>query len=194
MQSVRLDAGATPAMQPWYRQLWPWLLMLGPAIVIVAGVITTVIAVARPDAVVVDDYYKRGKAINQDLRRDRAATALKLSVDASYDATAGVLAGTVRSYGRPYAAPLRILLAHATQPEKDLVREARPDAAGRFAVQLGHLDRARWQVVVEGGEREWRLTSGWHWPRTARIAIDADVPADSRADAPAEPQAARAAP
>ena len=171
MHCAQIQAGA-PA--PWYRHLWPWLLMLGPAIVIVAGVITTVIAVSRPDAVVVDDYYKRGKAINQDLRRDRAATSLRLSVDATYDAGKGVLSGRMRSWGRPFAAPIRIHLAHATQPEKDLVRAVKPDADGRFAVAVGHLDRARWEVVVEGGEREWRLASSWRWPQTNRVAIEAD--------------------
>ncbi len=27
--------------QPWYREPWPWILMAGPVIVIIAGVITT---------------------------------------------------------------------------------------------------------------------------------------------------------
>ena len=26
--------------KPWYREPWPWLLMLGPAVVVVAGFIT----------------------------------------------------------------------------------------------------------------------------------------------------------
>ena len=67
---------------PWWRQRWPWLLMAGPAIVIVAGVYTGYLAFTRQDALVVGDYYKQGKAINQDLRRDRAATALGLALHA----------------------------------------------------------------------------------------------------------------
>lgn len=172
--AAHLPGGDVPA-PPWYAQRWPWLLMLGPGLVIVAGAITTWLAISRPDAMVVDDYYKRGKAINQDLRRDRAATALKMSVAASYDASNGVLRGAVSSYGRPFVAPIRLQLAHATLPDKDLVREASPDAAGRFAVTVGQLDRARWQVTVEGQEREWRLVTAWHWPQTSSLRIDADV-------------------
>lgn len=184
MQTAQLHPNAPLAPPPWYKQLWPWLLMLGPAIVIVAGVITTVIAVSRPDAVVVDDYYKRGKAINQDLRRDRAATVLKLAIDANYDAARGVLTGHMASHGRPFAAPVRIHLAHATQPEKDLVRAVKPDADGRFTVAVGHLDRARWEVVVEGEERDWRLAASWRWPQTDRIAIEADADVKQPAAAP----------
>ena len=77
---------------PWWKQRWPWLLMAGPAIVIVAGIYTGYLAFTRQDALVVGDYYKRGKAINQDLRRDRVASSLGLSMSIGYDATQGMLA------------------------------------------------------------------------------------------------------
>ena len=57
------------AVTPWYRQRWPWLLMLGPAIVVVAGISTAVIALETDDGLVADDYYKRGLGINQTLER-----------------------------------------------------------------------------------------------------------------------------
>jgi hypothetical protein len=38
-----------------------------------AASIYTCLAMATPDALVVGDYYKQGKAINQDLRRDIVA-------------------------------------------------------------------------------------------------------------------------
>jgi hypothetical protein len=37
---------------PWYRHRWPWLLMSGPAIVVVAGIATMVIAVRTADPMV----------------------------------------------------------------------------------------------------------------------------------------------
>lgn len=37
---------------PWYRHRWPWLLMSGPALVVVAGIATTVIAVRTADPMV----------------------------------------------------------------------------------------------------------------------------------------------
>ena len=60
-------------MRPWYRERWPWILMSGPATVLVAGAATMWIAFASADGVVAGDYYKRGLAINQDLQREQRA-------------------------------------------------------------------------------------------------------------------------
>jgi len=169
---------ATPSLRrspPWYAQRWPWLLMLGPILVIVAGSFTAWLAYTRQDAMVVDDYYKRGKAINQDLRRDRVASAMLLSFDARYDPAAGVLRGQITSFGKPLTAPFHLGLAHSTLPEKDLAIEVVPDAAGQFKVALPLLERARWQVTVEGGQRDWRLASAWQWPAQQSVRIDADA-------------------
>jgi hypothetical protein len=37
---------------PWYRHRWPWLIMSGPAIVVVAGIATMVIAIRTADPMV----------------------------------------------------------------------------------------------------------------------------------------------
>lgn len=163
-----------PRPAPWYRHRWPWLLMLGPALVIVGGVNLGWLAYSRQDAMVVDDYYKQGKAINQDLRRDRAATAMRLALDARYDPKGETLSGALTSFGAPLGKPFRIHLAHATQPDKDRKVDVVPDGEGRFQVALPMLERARWQVVVEGGQRDWRLATAWHWPQQQELAIKAD--------------------
>jgi hypothetical protein len=159
---------------PWYTQRWPWLLMLGPVLVIVAGSVTAWLAYTRQDAMVVDDYYKKGKAINQDLRRDRVASAMLLSFAARYDAAAGMLKGEMTSFGKPLSTPFKIRLAHSTLPEKDLALDALPDARGHFEVALPMLERARWQVAVEGNTHDWRLASEWRWPAQQWVKIDAD--------------------
>ena len=163
-----------PAVAPWYRHRWPWFIMLGPVAVMLATAVTVLLALRQPDAVVVDDYYKRGKAINQDLRRDRAATALKLAFTARYDAGGGVLLGRLESFGRPMRAPFRILLAHPTLPRKDLVLVARPDARGVAVVRLPALEMTHWRVAVEDEGRAWRLARGWSPASMDRLEIVAD--------------------
>ena len=164
--------------KPWYRHRWPWLLMLGPALVIVAGAITTWLAYTRQDAMVVDDYYKKGKAINQDLRRDRVAGAMGFTFKANYNAESRVLEGAIAERGGPHRSPFRIQLAHSTQPEKDLVLSVVPDVEGRFSAPLPALEQARWQLVVEGARRDWRLAATWQWPSQPGVSIVADrVPA-----------------
>jgi hypothetical protein len=155
---------------PWYTHRWPWLLMLGPATVLVGGGYVAWLAAGHPDALVVDDYYKQGKAINQDLRRDRAATALGLSLRAEYDPRAGTLGGRLAGQ----SAPFTIYLAHPTLPQRDLRLFVKPAPDGSFSVALPGLERTHWQVVVEGALRDWRLAKGWDGVRTLEIVADAE--------------------
>ncbi len=172
---------------PWYAQRWPWLLMLGPALVLVGGAWLGYLAVVHEDAMVVDDYYKQGKAINQDLRRDRVASAMRLSFDARYDPARGILEGGIDSGGAGLDKPFRIHLAHATIPAKDTMLEVRPDAQGRYRVALPLFEGGRWRVVVEGQGRDWRLAGAWDWPKRQSIALAADplpAPATETSAAP----------
>ncbi|MFC4933389.1 FixH family protein [Massilia sp. GCM10023247] len=165
-----------PPVQPWYRHRWPWFIMLGPAAVMLATAVTVGLALRQPDAVVVDDYYKQGKAINQDLRRDRVATGMRMAFHGRYDAATGVLAGRLQSFGRPMRMPFRIMLAHPTQPAKDLVLEAQPGADGSVALAVPGLEMTHWQVVIEGAGREWRLARGWSPASATGLEIVADAP------------------
>jgi len=165
-----------PATKPWYKHRWPWFIMLGPAAVMIATAITVWLAVQQPDAMVVDDYYKQGKAINQDLRRDRVASAMQLALDARFDAQLGNLSGRLSSFGRPMLAPFRIHLAHPTQPHKDLALDALPDDYGNFSVQVAGLEPTHWQVLVEGEGREWRLARSWSPGKQPALQIVADTP------------------
>jgi hypothetical protein len=153
---------------PWWKQRWPWLLMLGPASVMVATSYTAWLAIKTPDAVVVGDYYTQGKAINQDLRRDRVAAQLGLSMTLGYDVASGVMTGRIN---RQDTGPLMLHLSHATQPEKDIKLMLVPDADGHFSTRLPMLERSRWVVLVEGQKREWRLAGAWVWPANRGITL-----------------------
>ena len=148
---------------PWYKHRWPWLLMAGPVAVLIAGFITMWISFSGADALVVDDYYKQGKAINQDLRRDRVAAKLGLSLSIRYDAASGALIGQL--HGASSAEPLSLQLVHPTVPEKDIRLIATPDRSGVFSIALPLLERAHWQVQIEDAARSWRLHGEWAWPQ-----------------------------
>jgi hypothetical protein len=59
---------------PWWRHGYVWLVISGPAVVVVAAVVTGWIALRSPDPVVAADYYRRGVEINQTLAGQRAMT------------------------------------------------------------------------------------------------------------------------
>jgi hypothetical protein len=46
--------------RPWFRQLWPWLLIIPPAGAVIGGMITLYLAVTRPDILVRKDCVRDG--------------------------------------------------------------------------------------------------------------------------------------
>ncbi|SEQ30066.1 FixH family protein [Giesbergeria anulus] len=52
---------------PWWKFGYVWLILAGPAIVIVAGFYTLWLAIKTPDPVVSNDYYRQGIEINKTL-------------------------------------------------------------------------------------------------------------------------------
>jgi uncharacterized protein len=52
---------------PWWRYGHVWLIISGPAIVVVAALATAWIAVRSADPVIDDDYYRHGLEINKTL-------------------------------------------------------------------------------------------------------------------------------
>jgi hypothetical protein len=62
-----------PPGAAWWRHGHVWLIIAGPAAVVVAGVITLVIAARGADPIVAADYYRRGMEINKVLAaRDKS--------------------------------------------------------------------------------------------------------------------------
>jgi len=59
--------------KPWYRYGHVWLVISGPAVVVVAGIATAVIALRGADPVVEADYYRRGLEINKALAASERA-------------------------------------------------------------------------------------------------------------------------
>lgn len=45
--------------QPWYKQFWPWFLIILPATVVVACITTFVLFVENDVDLVAEDYYKK---------------------------------------------------------------------------------------------------------------------------------------
>ena len=67
---------APQAPAPWWKHGYVWMLIAGPAAVVVAGFATLWIALAHPETLVDEDYYRRGVEINKTLDAARRAKAL----------------------------------------------------------------------------------------------------------------------
>ena len=144
---------------PWYREPWPWLLMAGPATVVVAGVYTAVLAFSSTDGLVADDYYKQGLAINRTLQREQRATALDLAASLSFNPDSGRL--RVVLTGTQLPATLVLRLTHPTRVGQDLrIELARSGAGNLYEAQSPMPQGANhWNAVLE--TPEWRLAGVW---------------------------------
>ena len=58
--------------EPWWRHGHVWLLIAGPAAVVVASLATAWLAVNGQDPVVAEDYYRRGLEMNKTLAAEKA--------------------------------------------------------------------------------------------------------------------------
>ena len=63
------------APAPWWKFGYVWLVIAGPAVVVVAGFFTLYLALRFPDPVVTDDSYRKGMEINQSQGASAASLA-----------------------------------------------------------------------------------------------------------------------
>lgn len=158
---------------PWYRQRWPWLLMAGPAIVVVAGFVTLWLAVRSDDGLVADDYYKRGLLINRQLEKaDRGA---KVGAVASVRPE-GLVEIHLTGVGTDEAPPsVRARFSHPTRAGLDRVVVLNRTPDGAYVGTMEPLVAGRWIVSVE--------TDAWRLPAVEAATPLADVRLGTEASA-----------
>lgn len=161
----------TPPANPWYREPWPWFLMAGPAVVIVAALATAWIAISSNDGLVTEDYYKKGLAVNQTLARNELATRLGLEVRARFTAE-GVDLGLKSIGGADFVQPKSLILSlsHPTRAGLDQT-VTMPLENGRYAAQLRLPTAGHWLVIVEDEARTWRLMGNVMLPAAGEVVI-----------------------
>lgn len=157
--------------QPWYREPWPWLLMILPLTAVVAGFITAWYAVVSSDGLVADDYYKEGMTINQTLHRDAAAAAMNLGATLRTSADAHTLHVTLTGKLAPLPNTLRLSVLHPTQPGRDHILVLHATGADVYRGLMPHLGNGRWRLILETPQGGWRLTGVWRQPNTKTLTL-----------------------
>jgi len=153
---------------PWYRQRWPWLVMLPPAVAVVGCIITITLAVRSADGIVAADYYKRGLAINEQLARSERAAQLGLRAEVS---VRGINTGDEIRVSLqadkplPRDATLKLRLVHPGRDGADreaLLAPLASHAEARRIVYAGNWQEAQpvtaqvgWRLVLETSD--WRI-------------------------------------
>lgn len=146
--------------RPWYKERWPWFLMAGPGVVIVAGFVTLWLAVVSNDGLVSDDYYKQGLAVNQSLQRDHQAGNLGLQGDVMRSGSnLRLLLRADSDAGLPSEIVLK--LAHPTRAGQDQLIKMSMEGPGFYSGTLAADVSGRWLVSIEDPAAKWRLQGEW---------------------------------
>lgn len=177
---------------PWYRQLWPWLLIAIPGVSVLLGILMITLASIGHDALVVDDWYKEGKAINRRIERDGVAVRRGLEARFARAPDGLVLELGARDGAFVPPAALDVRWVHVTRAERDGGATFRHAGGGRYVAPDARLPGdGRWRLHVEpapadgAGAGDWRLVS-----ETLRLAPDS-APAFGAAATPATDAAGR---
>lgn len=154
-----MNSLAASVPTPWYREPWPWILMAGPVAAVVAGAITVWIAVTHEDALVADDYYKQGLAINRTLDRQTAAATLGVEGHVMF----GADGSRVRVFLKGEAVPARLTLhfAHATRAGLDQKIVLDRSEGGWYEAPIVPMRDGKWKVLLEDPAAAWRVSGIW---------------------------------
>ena len=159
--------------EPWYRQGWPWFLIAFPAAAVGAGIATLVVAIQTSDGMVVDDYYKEGRAIVQTIGRVEHARELGLRAGIKVRSES-IHIELSASDAASLPARIRLMVAHPTRGglDQELLVTG---SAGVYETSLGPLGTGRGLVVLEDEARSWRMDGAAFLPAEMEITIDPNV-------------------
>jgi uncharacterized protein len=163
-----MTIAANQNSKPWYREPWPWFLMSGPIIVIIAALVSAWIAIRSSDGLVTEDYYKQGLVAGETLTRSKRAVELGISAGMRLTDDQVQIRLTSRQGERPAA--LNIMLSHPTRAGIDQKSVLKPSGE----VYVGKLNlpaSGHWLVLVEDEAKTWRVMGSVMLPAAGEVVI-----------------------
>lgn len=145
----------------WYREPYVWLIILFPLLSVIMGFTMLTLAIKSDDGMVVDDYYKRGMAINEILARDQAARDYGLDAVLDWHSLAGQLQLSLHGNDSfDYPDTIHVDFFHATRSGYDQEVYLRRVSDNHYVGTLPELRLGRWNVEIEADD--WRIIKS-HW-------------------------------
>jgi len=140
---------------PWYRQGWPWFLIALPASAVVSGFAILYLAIHSPHALVVDDYYKEGLAINRQIGRQTTAHTLGLTAALRSD---GKQLSLDLSATKPVSdESVNLKFIHVVRAELDREVIMHRHADGRYYAALPPLPNGIWNLHLGSMDHRWEI-------------------------------------
>ena len=140
---------------PWYKQFWPGFLIALPGSVVIASIITIIIAVKSADSVVTDEYYKEGLGINRNL--DRQEQAEKINARASLQFNQGQLRLQLSTDSNS-TEKLLLRFVHPTLADLDQQVMLAMVSKGVYQASIKPLRKGPWNVILLSVSADWEVS------------------------------------
>lgn len=138
-QSEFMSDATEEIVKPWYRQFWFWFVFSPLIYIIIMCSVTVTIALKGADDVIIDNYYKEGRMINQALEQDKHAQALGLSGDLRFDRASGEVLlsiANVPTDATLMPEQLLLMMGHPVKAAKDQLITLTAIAPGKYRGEL----------------------------------------------------------
>lgn len=157
--------------KPWYRHLFVWLIISFPAFSVIGGLSLLVFSLNMDLGLVSDDYYKRGKAINAALDKDRQASTMGYHGVISYSQDGPSITATLTSTtGADLPEILSIDIMHATRGGMDNHLQLISRSPGLYHAPLGSpLPAGPWEIRLS--TNEWRIHGRMQIPQSTKTSL-----------------------
>ncbi|AYO09337.1 FixH family protein [Vibrio campbellii] len=149
-------------VKPWYKQFWPWFLIILPLTVVVWTIVTVVVFANNSVSLVAEDYYKKGKGINIDISKMNVARDLGLNATVSSDDNTVVI--SFNKGELPHFPALTATFTHRTLPDRDFTKLLTADAKGNYRLTPEDSIQGPWFVELEPHNKEWMIQGRVEFP------------------------------
>lgn len=142
------DDAVDESQKPWYRQFWFWFVFSPLIYIMIMCSVTVTIALKGADDVIIDNYYKEGRMINQTLEQDKQAQALGLTGNLRFDRTSGEVALTIPNPPADMPAQMLLLMGHPVKAAKDQLITMKAIAPGQYRGELVTEPEYSWYLTL----------------------------------------------
>ena len=154
---------------PWYKQVWPWVLILIPFTSVIMGFVIAYVSTSGKDSLVIDDYYKEGRAINKQLLKIEQAQ--QLGIAGNLTVQDGEMVFVLDDAAQHDGTALTLNFFHATLKEKDFDIRLIRSSDNRYHANYSGDISGKWRVTMTPFNDAWKVQSVFTLPRADAIRI-----------------------
>jgi hypothetical protein len=149
--------------KPWYKQFWPWFLIAIPCSSLIVGSFVIRFAYDGTNSLVVDDYYKEGRAINA--RLDKIERAVEMGITTQLDVQQGSIALEFLTNPPASGEALKLDFFHVTLADRDFDVLLTRDASGIYRSNVDNPIQGKWRLRLMPLDENWKIQDTVNLPQ-----------------------------